>query len=190
VFVVLGIGALIAGETALGVLTLAVFGGGSVVFLTPLLTRRGKSAVRIVDIGGEQAFLFPISRAKQSVAIFASLAFTVAGVLMVISGAVAIGILCGGVFGAFALIGLWGLRKPRGLALTPTRVIVDFNGVGRDRGRRDRQLHGAPSLSRDSRHLARARRAPRRMREAVLRYRDDPGRRRVIGTAQELALVM
>src|SRR3954452_11265324 len=86
------------------------------------------SGVRIVQVGTEQGFLFAISRVKQTIAILGSLGFVALSVVLIVTGGLVVGILGAGVFGVFALAGLWGLRKPRGLTLTPTRVIVDFNG--------------------------------------------------------------
>jgi hypothetical protein len=52
------------------------------------------------------------------------LVMAAAGVLIALSGGVIVGVLCAVVFGVFAALGLSRLAGPRGLALTPTRVVV------------------------------------------------------------------
>ena len=127
-FVAAGALLIATGETAIGLMSVLFFGGGALVLGLPLLNRAGAEAVRRTSFDGEPAFLFPISRLKQSVVVLAGLGMGAAGVLIALAGGLFIGVACAVFFGGVAVIGLVSLRGERGLFLTPRRIVARFNG--------------------------------------------------------------
>jgi hypothetical protein len=132
-FSLIGVPLLIAGsaeERLAGLACLLFFGVSAVVWLVPLLTRRDARGVHVTEFDGERAFVFPFGTAKATVGIFAGIAMGAGCVLIGIVVAPAIGIMGGVVFGGIAIYGVVLLTRPRGLVLTPTRVILRGPGAG------------------------------------------------------------
>ena len=123
-FALVGLVLVVSGAYAGGAICVLFFGVGGLALATPVFTRHDKSTVRIAEIGHEQGFLFPFSRAKQSVTLVATLGMAAAGVVIALSGGVIIGVLCAVVFGGFGALGAKSLAGVRGLGITPTRVVV------------------------------------------------------------------
>jgi hypothetical protein len=121
-FVAGGVAMIVAGEWLIGLMSVLFFGGCGLAFALPLLTRRGPGTRRTIDLGGERALLFPLSRAKQAVCAVAAAGMGAAGVLMVIAGAY-IGGIAALFFLPVSVLLVLGLGRPAGLALTPTRVV-------------------------------------------------------------------
>jgi hypothetical protein len=129
-FAAVGLAMIVFGDAptrVAGASSLLFFGGGSLALAMPLLTRRGEGAVRLTEVGIERGFLFPLSRAKQLLVVIAAFGMAAAGVLIALAGGVIAGLLCAIVFGTFALVGVSRLFGERGIAITPTRVVVTAN---------------------------------------------------------------
>jgi hypothetical protein len=123
-----GIVLIAGGETVLGAMCVLFFGVGGLVLALPLLTRRDRSTARTIELDAERALLFPLGTAKQLVAALASAGLAAASVLLVVVGN-PLGIVGAVFFGPVAVLLLTGIGRPRGLALTPTRLVA--LGLGR-----------------------------------------------------------
>ncbi len=129
VFALVGVAILVVGGAdgrALGAMVVLFFGVGGLALAAPLLSRG--DGVELTEVGAERGFRFPISRLKQFVFALASLGMTAACVLIAAAGSWIIGGLGTVVFGGFTLALLAQMRGRHGLVMTPTRVVVDFNG--------------------------------------------------------------
>src|SRR3954470_10362843 len=122
-FTVTGIVLIADGETPAGAMCVLFFGVGGLVLALPLLTRRDRSTARTIQLGSERALLFPLGTAKQLVAALASAGLAAASVLLLAAGN-PIGVLGVVLFGPIAVVFVAGIRRPRGLALTPTRLVA------------------------------------------------------------------
>jgi hypothetical protein len=128
-FALIGVGILLFGGSegrALGAMEVLFFGVGGLALAAPLLSRG--DGVELAEVGSEQGFLVPVSRVKQLVFALASAGMTAASVLIALAGTYWIGVPATLVFGFFTVLLFAGLRRRQGLAMTPTRVVVDFNG--------------------------------------------------------------
>ncbi len=163
--------------------------------LSTLFPTEETGAVRIADVDGERAFLLPISHAKRVAAVASATGLLACGAAIAL-GAPRLAALVGGLVIAVVVLALAAVVSgERGLALTPTRVIV----IGKVRAElpwgaiREAALRGqvldiastdpAQHLVVPANHLAAD---PLRAHRAVKRYLDDPGRRERIGTPEEL----
>lgn len=133
VFTLLGIVMVAVGPGAdtrlTGLMCILFFGLGGLAYLGgPLLTRSGPGTVlreRVqTSAGSEAAFVFPTPRRKRIVVTIGMFGFTAGGALIALAGGGWIGILCAGFFGLLFLLGLFSLRRPQRLVLTPTRLLV------------------------------------------------------------------
>jgi hypothetical protein len=129
VFVALGIVLIATGERVVGLMSVLFFGLGGLALLLPLMPR-SDGAVRIIDVGGERAFLFPYGRARRLVVIVAAIGLTAASVLLLILGNAIIGTIGVVVFGGLTVYAALTWGRAHGLALTPTRVALRGAGGG------------------------------------------------------------
>ncbi len=132
-FSLIGIPLLIVGpaeERLLGLACLLFFGVSSIVWLIPLFTRQDARGVHVTEIEGERAFMFPMGRAKATLAIVVLLAMGAGSALIGIITEPVIVVIGVVTFGGIGLYALVTLTRPRGLALTPTRVVVLGPGAG------------------------------------------------------------
>jgi hypothetical protein len=132
-FSLIGVPLLIFGSTEerlIGAACILLFGVSSVVWLMPLFTRRDARGVHVAEIDDERAFMFPAGTAKATVAIFAMIAMGAGCVLVGIVEAPVLGVIGVVVFGGMALYTAVMLTRPRGIAMTPTRVVVLGPGAG------------------------------------------------------------
>lgn len=133
-FVVLGLLFLVVGpdrQTHLvGLLCVLFFGGCGLALELMRPSPRGLASPRPVEIGSERGRLFALGRARQAAMLFAQLTI-IAGCAVVVLLGQLIGVIVAVVFGAFAVVPpVRGLLRPRGLALTPTRIVTLGFGQG------------------------------------------------------------
>jgi hypothetical protein len=133
-FVGLGVVFLVLGpdrEARLVGLMSVLLGGGcglAIELMRP--SPRGLASPRTVEIGSERGRLFALGRARQAATLLAQLAIIAGCAVLVLLGQL-IGVIAAVVFGAFAAIPTArGLLRPRGLALTPTRIVTVGFGQG------------------------------------------------------------
>jgi len=119
-----------AEERVLGAACFLFFGVSSVAYLMPLFTRRDTRGVHVAELDGERAFMFPAGQAKLTLAIVVLLSMAAGSLLIGLVAEPVIGVIGLVFFGGVALYALLTFRRPRGLALTPTRVIVLGPGAG------------------------------------------------------------
>lgn len=213
-FVVVGLVLLAFGEDAearvAGAISVLFFGGGGLaVFGLPLLERRGPAAPRIVEVGGEPAIVFGLSRGRQWLVLVAALLVTTACVVIALAGGTVIGIVGAVVFGAFTLLAVRGLLTPRGLALSPAGITALGYGQGRvawddvervgvlregplqlvgiDAARVQRGAFGRWNRRFSSTDLAVPADDAEAVVAALITYLEQPERRLALGTEQELA---
>ena len=101
-FALFGLLLVIAGPAenrVIGTMTILFFGVGALALLAPVLSRRGAGTVRVIEVGSERGFLFPISRLKQLVIVIAVLGMAGGSALLALLGNAVIGILGLVVFG-------------------------------------------------------------------------------------------
>ena len=133
-FTVAGLLLLAFGDDAEGRVAGAVsalfFGGGYLAVFALTRPRGGSPAPRTVMVGDEHGLVFPLGRGRQVALLVASLAVTAASIVLAATSAVVVGVLGAIVFGGFTLLAARGLARPRGLALTPTRIVALGFGQG------------------------------------------------------------
>jgi hypothetical protein len=121
------------GETRLvGLLCVLFFGGCALVPLVLMRPpRRGLASPLPIDVDAERGLLFALGRTRQVVVLIAAVAIVAACVVIALSGAVVLGVVCAVTFAVCAVVpAVRGLLRPRGLALTPTRIVTVGFGQG------------------------------------------------------------
>ena len=106
------------------------FGGGYLAVFALTRPHHDRLEPRTVMVGDERGLVFPLARGRQIALLLASLAMTAASIVLATTSAVVIGVIGAIVFGCFTLLAARGLARPRGLALTPTRIVALGFGQG------------------------------------------------------------
>jgi hypothetical protein len=113
-----------------GLVSVLFVGGAGLTIELMRPSARGLASPRHVEVGHERGRLFALGRARQAAMLFGQLAVVAGCGVLALLGHF-IGVIAAVVFGAFAVIPTArGLLRPRGLALTPTRIVTVGFGQG------------------------------------------------------------